>query len=587
MIDPIGVPKGSIEPKLSSMKFIQTFWTRPASNIHSMDIKGGWLFSESHWMSWALSCLQTRKFYGEIELVTDNRGKEILIDLLGLPYYSVTTELEGKLDNYPPQLWSLAKIYTYSIQREPFLHLDGDLFLWNQFDEKIMKAPIVAQNLELNLAYYRNILESIDIHFPFMPDVLRTACHQEHDINASNTGIFGGHNLSFIGQYCKNAFSFVDKNLEIISTLKNSAINFIFEQCLLYYDAKAAGQPITYLMDKPVTDPSYMGYARFLDIPSVNMLHTLGGYKILPSTATHLSKRLRKEYPDYYYRILEICQQQQIALRNKVYEYPPFSIPGFFKTLEKSENITDPFQRPAIISAHAGSVLPGYSINYQTAYNRTLAALKHIQQLTSENPDPALSMGGDMIDKIQDQLNAIAPDNKERVEEIFRLESKKVQLAGCFQDLGSIQENYLKDIRNYRQAEEIFNQRTDQIMATKIGLGDQVCIFDLSCSWNLYEFTDSLELFIKKKLKAESSLEQVALVPDWTLLTIDEIYLDHLEMIIVAICADEMTIKSALDEIKPFLDPNERAGGTEDPEKMILDALRRLLYAGILEVSIK
>jgi len=63
------------------MKIVQTFWTGHSETYDNpFDLKGGWLSGEYHWMSWALSCLQLKKFYKEIELVTDKKGKQILID---------------------------------------------------------------------------------------------------------------------------------------------------------------------------------------------------------------------------------------------------------------------------------------------------------------------------------------------------------------------------------------------------------------------------------------------------------------------------------------------------------------------------
>lgn len=123
------------------MKIIQTFWTGHSKiGDNPFDLKAGWLSCEYHWMSWALSCLQLKKFYSNIELITDSIGKKILIDTFNLPYSSVSTALENSLDKYPAELWSLAKIFSYSIQKEQFIHVDGDVFLWQSLDDKFENA---------------------------------------------------------------------------------------------------------------------------------------------------------------------------------------------------------------------------------------------------------------------------------------------------------------------------------------------------------------------------------------------------------------------------------------------------------------
>ena len=111
------------------MKFLQSLWTGPSgsSDVNPVSLKAGWQSCEFHWMSWALSCLNAKNNLGEVHLITDLKGKEILIDQLQLPYATVSTDLEKRLDQYPVDLFALAKIYSYSIQEQPFLHLDSDV----------------------------------------------------------------------------------------------------------------------------------------------------------------------------------------------------------------------------------------------------------------------------------------------------------------------------------------------------------------------------------------------------------------------------------------------------------------------------
>jgi hypothetical protein len=137
--------------KKSVSKIVQTLWTKPVfednSNIHQR-FHGGWLNKKYNFMAWTLSCLQSKKFYENVELVTDARGKLLLIDNLELPYTNVRVELDC-LNNYPNILWTLPKIYTYSIQDEPFIHIDGDVFIWEKFHEKIESANYVHSKLLL------------------------------------------------------------------------------------------------------------------------------------------------------------------------------------------------------------------------------------------------------------------------------------------------------------------------------------------------------------------------------------------------------------------------------------------------------
>ena len=88
-------------------------------------------------MSWALSCLQLNKFYNNVELITDSRGKELLIDKLKLPYKNVRIELDNLNFDCSPQLWVTNKIYSYTLHNEPFLNVDGDVYIFQPFPDDL------------------------------------------------------------------------------------------------------------------------------------------------------------------------------------------------------------------------------------------------------------------------------------------------------------------------------------------------------------------------------------------------------------------------------------------------------------------
>ena len=111
-------------------------------------------------MCWALSCLNAKKIYGNIELYTDTVGKKILIDKLNLPYDRVHLVFDNNdfMDSLPNELWAISKIYTYSLQNEPFIHVDGDFILWENLD---FQKDITCQNLELNFDLYKDIYNAL------------------------------------------------------------------------------------------------------------------------------------------------------------------------------------------------------------------------------------------------------------------------------------------------------------------------------------------------------------------------------------------------------------------------------------------
>ena len=109
------------------MNFIQTLYIDADKDPFRYSF--GWVAPEYHLMGWALSCLQLHKLYGNIALFANSQAARLLIDTLQLPYAEVHTA-HDKLCLPHPDLWALAKIYTYSLQEQPFLHIDGDVFLF-------------------------------------------------------------------------------------------------------------------------------------------------------------------------------------------------------------------------------------------------------------------------------------------------------------------------------------------------------------------------------------------------------------------------------------------------------------------------
>ena len=112
------------------MKIIQTFWSAGKSPLNHTY---GWPHAEYNLMSWTLSCCSLREHYDDVELYTDQRGYDVLIGMLRLPYTKVHVVYNDNL--CLPHHWAYAKIMTYSMQDTPFLHVDGDMYFPKSISE--------------------------------------------------------------------------------------------------------------------------------------------------------------------------------------------------------------------------------------------------------------------------------------------------------------------------------------------------------------------------------------------------------------------------------------------------------------------
>ena len=297
------------------MKILQTYWSAPARLNDGDDVAGrragGWLSERFHAISWALSCLNFKKFYPELTLYTDRQGADWLINKLGLPYKNVHQELDC-LNSYDPLLWALPKVYVYGKQNEPFIHADGDVFIWKKFDPSFEKSSLIVQNYENHTHYYRTIIEQIEREFEFIPGCLRGINQPGLPILSINAGILGGYNISLFKSYVKQAFEFVDANQAHLRKVNLGMFNPVFEQLLLYRLALAHDQPISAAFEE--FSESFNHILQVNATPMLNnYIHTVGDGKKNPVICLELEARLKYEYPEVHKHISELYRQQKIT----------------------------------------------------------------------------------------------------------------------------------------------------------------------------------------------------------------------------------------------------------------------------------
>ena len=290
------------------MKIIQSFWGGKNKDITN---KYGWSDYRFHWLSWMLSCHQLRKFYNCVELYTDEFGYDILINKLKLPYTKVHVVLDT-LNEIPSEIWATAKIYTYSLQDEPFLHVDGDVFIFEPFPEKLMQAGLITQNLEVTTSYYRNMWSKISPHLKFMPSEMQDF-HNEVNNLAHNMGIFGGNDIDFLKEYNNKSLEFVYKNKSVWDKINLHNFNIFFEQVLFYECANRENKIVDVLFSSQIGDNQYAGgFADFDCVPhDKNYLHLIGNFKQTEWVGYKMAQYCLYHYPVFIENIINLITPEQ------------------------------------------------------------------------------------------------------------------------------------------------------------------------------------------------------------------------------------------------------------------------------------
>ena len=268
-------------------------------------------------MSWALSCLSLREHYDEVELYTDSAGYHILIEVLQLPY----TKTHVIFDDFQclPHHWALSKIKTYSLQTEPFLHIDGDIYLPKALPKETSISSIIVQNKEIGTSYYKNMMERILSTEGIQLPTSIAKKLRNNSIPSYNMGFFGGTDLSFIKRYTAEAEAFIIYNDMNNSRTKKSWVdcNILFEQILLATLVEQENKSVFCIHNKPTKDEGYT-FDEFCNIRNYDkndFFHILGGHKQNSLIKELLEKKIINSYPAFYLKIISLFPQKHNRLQ--------------------------------------------------------------------------------------------------------------------------------------------------------------------------------------------------------------------------------------------------------------------------------
>ncbi|MEL6918246.1 MAG: DUF6734 family protein [Bacteroidota bacterium] len=281
------------------MKFVQSFWSKPFFddlNKENWNFRhfGGFPSSFLFYCSWVYSCLSIKKYYPNLHLVTDDFGIKIFKHALGLPYASFSNALND-ISDYNSGAWAIGKLYTYRLQREPFCHLDGDIFLFGPVLDEIIKTPLFCQSYNHSGDQYAFIHPYVHKNFDKVPKEF--AADLSSKIKYINVGVIGGNDIDVFKQYTDAAFELIDNNQDKLHKINSSLINLYYEQFLLSNMIASKNLEITSLFSKPDDTHKY-NFAAFHNVPwHSQYVHLISHLKRSTEYMEQIAVRLQKQFP--------------------------------------------------------------------------------------------------------------------------------------------------------------------------------------------------------------------------------------------------------------------------------------------------
>lgn len=204
------------------MKAVYTLWEDSRKKIN-----GGFGNQKDLATFLYLSVMYSKKQFDTVELVTNKAGKEI-VESFKIPFDDVKVVLDGFDHNLDPDLWAYAKLYSYSIQDEPFIHIDNDVILWDKVPEETLKQDLFFQNKE-HLSDHLGYVNLLRLSASHMPKKLL----QYNPVYAYNCGVVGANNLDIIRDWFHEVteYLFGARNNEFWQHIKDKhSQNHLFEQ---------------------------------------------------------------------------------------------------------------------------------------------------------------------------------------------------------------------------------------------------------------------------------------------------------------------------------------------------------------------
>jgi hypothetical protein len=258
---------------------------------------------------------EASQYYPDSLLVTDAAGRKLLVDELGIPFRQVSTELEC-LRDVDPGWFSMGKLAAYSIQDQPFVHLDADVFLWKPLPHHVTQSAVIAQCPEFHAhgpeSPLRRVEGAFHQHKASLPVEWEWArARQDSYLREENCGIVGGSNVDFLRHYARTAMTMVTapENAEAWSSVGDMyPFNWCIEQFLLaacadfhhfHSASEHGGVKVSYLFPS-VDDACDLNRAA-----RIGFTHLWGNAKSHAAVAARLEERVRRENPAYFRR----CQQ--------------------------------------------------------------------------------------------------------------------------------------------------------------------------------------------------------------------------------------------------------------------------------------
>lgn len=167
-----------------------------------------------------LSVLLAKKHYARVELYCDRETHDIVKEL-GIPYTDFHVDI---LDGLDVGTFSIPKLMVYSVQNEPFLHIDLDTFLYEK-PKELDKKTVWGCYPEGSGEYISYTKNNTNFFTTYLQNAFKIQNNVPEDFlefvkfrDIMNMCIFGGYNFDLISKASKYCLKIYEDNKEFFDS---------------------------------------------------------------------------------------------------------------------------------------------------------------------------------------------------------------------------------------------------------------------------------------------------------------------------------------------------------------------------------
>lgn len=199
---------------MSQMNAIFSFRTLPAL----MREDNEWRTPKHMMLAICLAIKQAQQNIGPVHFYVDDFGAKFL-ELLPVKGFTIHNVLNEFSEKFPIEMYTISKIHVYSLQRAPFIHIDFDAFVLQNF--QAFQSPVFGMFKEATIGndYYTSLDQLIEKYsFTNIPPSWNFVKEEYGTYSgfpcATNAGALGGTDMEYWAEYCNETLGFLHANVD-------------------------------------------------------------------------------------------------------------------------------------------------------------------------------------------------------------------------------------------------------------------------------------------------------------------------------------------------------------------------------------